>query len=49
MVAGINPKAKGQLDRTETTSDILGPENVFGHDHPRRQHTRRTRRRSTLA
>lgn len=29
MVAGVNPKVKGQLDRTETTSDILGPENVF--------------------
>jgi SulP family sulfate permease len=29
MVAGINPKIKGQLDRTDTTSEILGPENVF--------------------
>ena len=29
MVAGINRKIKGQLDRTETTSEILGPENVF--------------------
>jgi SulP family sulfate permease len=29
MVAGVNPKVKRQLDRTETTSDILGPENVF--------------------
>ena len=29
MVAGVNPKVKGQLDRTETTSDLLGPENVF--------------------
>jgi len=29
MVAGVNSKVKGQLDRTETTSDILGPENVF--------------------
>ena len=29
MVAGVSTKVKGQLDRTETTSDILGPENVF--------------------
>lgn len=29
MVAGVNPKVKGQLDRTETTGDLLGPENVF--------------------
>jgi SulP family sulfate permease len=29
MVAGVNPKAKGQLDRTETTSEILGGDNVF--------------------
>jgi sulfate permease, SulP family len=29
MVAGVNPKVKGQLDRTETTSEILGAENVF--------------------
>jgi SulP family sulfate permease len=29
MVAGVSPKVKGQLDRTETTSDLLGPENVF--------------------
>ncbi len=29
MVAGISKKVKGQLDRTETTSDLLGPENVF--------------------
>jgi len=29
MVVGVNPKVKRQLDRTETTSDILGPENVF--------------------
>jgi SulP family sulfate permease len=29
MVAGISKKVKGQLDRTETTSDLLGSENVF--------------------
>jgi sulfate permease, SulP family len=29
MVAGVNPKVKRQLDRTETTSEILGAENVF--------------------
>ncbi len=29
MVAGISKKVKGQLDRTETTSELLGPENVF--------------------
>jgi SulP family sulfate permease len=29
MVAGVNPKVKLQLDRTETTSEILGEENVF--------------------
>jgi SulP family sulfate permease len=29
MVAGISKKVKGQLYRTETTSDLLGPENVF--------------------
>jgi len=29
MVAGVNPKAKRQLDRTQTTSEILGEENVF--------------------
>jgi sulfate permease, SulP family len=29
MLAGVSPKVKGQLDRTETTSDILGTENVF--------------------
>ena len=29
MVAGVNRKVKGQLDRTETTGEILGPENVF--------------------
>ncbi len=29
MVAGINKKVKGQLDRTDTTSEFLGQENVF--------------------
>ena len=29
MVAGVSRKVKGQLDRTETTKDILGEENVF--------------------
>ncbi|MBA4388941.1 MAG: SulP family inorganic anion transporter [Verrucomicrobia bacterium] len=29
MVAGVNPKVKGQLDRTGTASEILGAENVF--------------------
>jgi SulP family sulfate permease len=29
MLAGVSPKAKGQLDRTGTTHDILGEENVF--------------------
>ena len=29
MVAGVNSKVKGQLDRTETTAEILGSENVF--------------------
>ncbi len=29
MVAGVNRKVKGQLDRTETTGEILGSENVF--------------------
>jgi SulP family sulfate permease len=29
MVAGVSRKVKGQLDRTETTGEILGPENVF--------------------
>jgi SulP family sulfate permease len=29
MVAGVNRKVKGQLDRTEATAEILGPENVF--------------------
>ena len=29
MVAGVNPRVKGQLDRTEASSDILGKENVF--------------------
>jgi len=29
MVAGVNKKVKGQLDRTEATGEILGPENVF--------------------
>ena len=29
MVAGVNKKVKGQLDRTDTTSEFLGPENVF--------------------
>ena len=29
MVAGVNTKAKLQLDRTETTGEILGEENVF--------------------
>lgn len=29
MVAGVSKKVKGQLDRTETTADLLGPENVF--------------------
>jgi SulP family sulfate permease len=29
MVAGVRSKVKGQLDRTETTAEILGPENVF--------------------
>jgi len=29
MVAGVSSKVKGQLDRTETTADLLGPENVF--------------------
>jgi SulP family sulfate permease len=29
MLAGVSPKAKGQLDRTGTTEEILGAENVF--------------------
>jgi hypothetical protein len=29
MLAGVNPKIKGQLDRTGTTDEILGAENVF--------------------
>jgi SulP family sulfate permease len=29
MVAGVNPNTKGQLDRTETSSEVLGKENVF--------------------
>ena len=29
MVAGVSRKVKGQLDRTETTSELLGAENVF--------------------
>ena len=29
MLAGVHPKIKGQLDRTGTTSEILGAENVF--------------------
>ncbi len=29
MLAGIHPKIKGQLDRTGTTAEILGAENVF--------------------
>jgi SulP family sulfate permease len=29
MVAGVSRKIKGQLDRTEATSEILGAENVF--------------------
>jgi SulP family sulfate permease len=29
MLAGASSKVKGQLDRTETTTDILGQENVF--------------------
>jgi len=29
MLAGIHPKVKGQLDRTGTTDEILGAENVF--------------------
>jgi SulP family sulfate permease len=29
MVAGINPRVKGLLDRTDTTEEILGAENVF--------------------
>ena len=29
MLSGVNTKAKGQLDRTETTSEILGEDNVF--------------------
>lgn len=29
MLAGVHPKIKGQLDRTGTTDEILGAENVF--------------------
>jgi hypothetical protein len=29
MVAGVNPKVKAQLDRTETSNKVLGKENVF--------------------
>ena len=29
MVAGVNRKVKGQLDRTETSTEVLGAENVF--------------------
>jgi SulP family sulfate permease len=29
MLAGVHPKVKGQLDRTGTTEEILGVENVF--------------------
>ena len=29
MLAGVHPKIKGQLDRTGTTTEILGAENVF--------------------
>ena len=50
MVAGVSPKVKGQLDRTETTSEILGAENVFVvNDDPRRQHPGGVRRGAALA
>jgi SulP family sulfate permease len=29
MVAGVSPKVRGQLDRTEASSEILGQDNVF--------------------
>jgi SulP family sulfate permease len=29
MVAGVSPKVQGQLERTLTSSEVLGPENVF--------------------
>ena len=29
MLAGVSSRVKGQLDRTDTTADILGAENVF--------------------
>lgn len=29
MLAGVNPNVKGQLDRTGTTDEILGAENIF--------------------
>ncbi|MBK8050842.1 MAG: hypothetical protein IPK16_29300 [Anaerolineales bacterium] len=29
MISGVHPKVKRQLDRTETTTEILGEENVF--------------------
>jgi SulP family sulfate permease len=29
MIAGVNPKVKTQLDRTETSNKLLGAENVF--------------------
>lgn len=29
MVAGVSSKTKGQLDRTHTTSDVLGADNVY--------------------
>ncbi len=29
MLAGVSSRVKGQLDRTETTAEILGTENVF--------------------
>ncbi|MGL4651787.1 MAG: SulP family inorganic anion transporter, partial [Caldilineaceae bacterium] len=29
MLAGVSARTKGQLDRTETTADVLGAENVF--------------------
>jgi hypothetical protein len=28
-LAGVSSRVKGQLDRTETTADTLGKENVF--------------------
>lgn len=29
ILTGVHPKVKGQLDRTGTTGDVLGVENVF--------------------